>query len=271
MRKFIISSLIALLMVFTVGNLTWAEDFIRVKGFYWHGILDGEVKSSTKFISGTKVNLRRDLHTEISNDIPGLEVKFNLPEPHKIVGSYWQTTYEGKKTLIKGVSFGGKSYAIGERVNTDLDIKCGSILYERLFIPESLARAFPWIAEAEFGLLAGVEYLAIETKIASATTGVSDKQDAALPIPVLGLFTQFGFLQKRLVLKIGLVGIGGRIGDYDFKFVDAYAELKVEVTGIIPLGIGYKIVDLEVGKEKDDEFSVDLSVDGLYFFTSMSF
>ncbi len=270
MRK-LLSGLSAVMLILLLSNSAWADEFIRVKGLVWHGVLDGEVKSSTTLVNGTKVDLRRDLHTELSSDIPALEFKTNLLGGLKLSASCWQAAYEGEKTLIKDVYYGGKKFSIGERVNTDIGITAGNILYEHSFIPESITRAFPSLVEAEFNVLMGLEYLGLESKISSAITGINNEESAAVTVPVVGLFTQVGLLKKKLVLELGAIGIAGKIGDYDFAFTDAYAELRVKVMPLVPVGIGYKIVDLEVDKEGDDEFAFDLSVDGLYFFTSVSF
>lgn len=270
MKRFL-SGLSVVMLILLLSNSAWADEFIRVKGLVWYGILDGEIKSSTTLINGTKVDLRRDLHTELSSDIPALEFKTNLLGGLKFSASYWQAAYEGKKTLVRNVAYGGKNFSIGDRVKTDMGITGGNILYEHSFIPKSFTKAFPSLLEAEFNVLVGLEYLGLKSKISSATTGISNKESAAVTIPVVGLFTQVGLLKKKLTLELGAIGMAGRIGDYDFAFTDAYAELRIKVTPFVPVGIGYKIVDLEVDKEGDDKFAFDLSIDGLYFFTSVSF
>lgn len=270
MKRFI-SAVYALVLVLVLSNLVWAEEFIRVKGLYWNGLLDGKVKADTELTAGTKIDLRQDLHTDLYTNIPALEIKLNFLGLHKIKASYWQTDYDGEKNLLQSINYGGKVYGMGENVKTNLDLTSGSILYERSFVPESLSHAFPSIAEAEFGVWAGLEYLVAESKISSSTTGLSNSETVGIPIPVVGLFTRIGFLQKQLLFETGIVGVGGKFSDYTFSFVDAYAELKVNITKFIPLGIGYKFVGLKVEKSNNNDSSVDLSLDGCYLFTSIGY
>jgi hypothetical protein len=92
-----------------------------------------------------------------------------------------------------------------------------------------------------------------------------------LPIPVIGLFTQVGFLQKKLVFETRLVGFGSHYSNYDFKVIDAYAELKGNITKLISIGLGYKIVDFEVEKKNSNDSLVNLNVAGYYLFASIEF
>ena len=261
----------ALVTLLITSNVARAEEFIQVKGLYWNAVLDGKVKADTALINGTNIDFQDDLHTDRTSEIPALEFRVNLLGAYKFTGSYWKTSYAGTKTLIKNISYNGKNYALGERVTTDIDISVGSLLYEKSFIPESVSGAFPTVAQAQFGIRAGLEYISTKCQILSSTTGVSSDQDAALPIPVLGLFTQIGVFKNLVNMEAGINGFGGTISDYSFKFVDAYIELKYQVTPLIPVGVGYKLVNLKIESDADNEFFTNLTLDGAYIFASISF
>jgi hypothetical protein len=253
------------------SNLARAEEFIQVKGLYWNAVLDGKVQADTALINGTNIDFQNDLHTDRISQIPTLEFRLNLLKAYQFTGSYWKTAYAGSKTLTKNISYNGKNYALGEKLTTDIDISVGSLLYEKSFIPESVSGAFPTVAQAQFGIRAGLEYISTKCQILSSTTHVNSDQDAALPIPVLGLFTQIGVFKELVSVDAGINGFGGTISDYSFKFIDAYIELKVKALKLIPVGIGYKFVNLKIESDVDNVFFTDLTLDGAYIFASMGF
>lgn len=270
MRKALLSGLVMMVWILVQSSWVQAEDFIKVKGIYWDSGLSGDIKASTQWLPGTKINLRDDLHVEKGQWLPEIEFKLNLPGMNKIIGSYWQTTYEGKKKIIDPINYAGISYASGEYLKTELNLEMTSLLYEWVFVPESLTRAFPSLAEGEIGLLLGIKYLRAEGKLSSSSSGTKS-EDLRLPIPVIGLFAQFDFLQEKLRMELGGVGIGGSAVDYDFKFIDAYSEIKLQLTKSLVLGIGYKFTDLEIEKKNSRDFMTDLSLEGYYFFTTIKF
>lgn len=258
-------------MVALLIQIAWvqAEDFIQVKGMVWDSALSGNIKASTKSLIGTKLDLRNDLGVERYQRLPEVELKLNLPGMNKIIGTYWNVTYEGKKNLTEPINYQGISYSSGEYLKTELDLEMQSLLYERLFLPESLTRAFPALGEAEVGVLLGVKYLQAESRLSSALSGTK-KEDAALPIPVGGLFMQVDLLQK-LRIELGVTGISCDTANYHVRFIDGYGEVRFKLIKFLPLGIGYQVTGLNIEKEKGGDFSINLSMKGYYFFTTIEF
>jgi hypothetical protein len=256
--------LVALVMAAWNGSV-YGEDLFRVKGEYWFNKMDGDVKASTNLVPGSELKLVNTLNLDENASVPGLELKLKFGM-NKFIGSYWKADYEGQKTITQNIDFGGTSFTTNELVRSELKLEVTSVLYERLFIPEFITKAFPSIAEAEAGLLIGVEYASSEVTLTSSLNTKSEP--GAAPIPVVGFFLQVGFLEK-VKAEVGAMGFGLSIGDIDARFMDIYAEVKFNILSNLPLGIGYKAWGFNL--TDGDTFDINLAVKGFYLVTSYEF
>lgn len=276
MKKILTTSLVVWLILTGYAGIAQADppdgeagNFLRVKGIYWDGRLDGDITASTKLVTGNELDLHHTLDLEKGTYIPEVELKINIPIGGKIIGSYWQAKYEGKETITQDISFAGKTFSASEYVQTDLSLAMGTLLYEITFVPEFITRAFPSIAEAEAGLLLGVKYLHTEAELRSSIT--SDISETfGVPIPVIGLFLQVGFLEKVKV-EVGAVGFGATSGDITARFTDLYVDVKIDLIKQVPLGLGYKSTGFNVKDESGETFKVNLEMKGLYLFATLEF
>jgi len=267
MRKMLMSASLMIIW-FAMTNPIYGENMFRAKIKYWNSEIEGDTTAETKLLTGTKLDLTKDLGLEESTYVPELELKLKLGM-NKLIGSYAKTSYEGEETLTRKINFGGVSYNVNQLVKTDLDITLGSLLYEKVFISEFITRAFPSVAETELGLLLGVKYLSTEVTLTSAVTG-SKKEDGSVPIPVIGLFFQLSMLDKKLNLETGAVGLKTSVSGIAAEYFDLYLEANLNYFGI-PFGLGYKINRLNVEDKSSNAFGVNLNLSGLYVFTSLEF
>lgn len=263
--------LLGLLVFLVVGLMTvspaYGETLLRLKGKYWDTELDGKVTAGTSLLAGTKLDLSDTLHLDEQAYIPEVELKLNL-FLGKFVASYATASYEGKQTLVSGINFAGISYNANELVNTKLDLKFGSLLYEQTLAPEFITKAFPSIAEAEIGFLVGVKYLSANIEMTSPLR--TEDANGAIPLPVAGIFLQVGFA-KMIKAEAGAVGFKMTAADIEAESFDAYAEVKVEYFKVVPFGLGYQVRRLSLNDTSDNSFNVDLDISGMYLFATFEF
>lgn len=251
-----------------VAAPVYGEDLFRVKVKYWNSEIDGNVTADTKLVSGTKLDLVKDLDLDKTMFIPELEFRFKFGM-NKLIGSYAKTTYTGEETLTSDVNFGGTTYSVNSLVKTNLDLTLGSVLYERVFVPEFITKAFPSVAEAEAGVLLGVKYLSADAKLTSPV--VSKTESGSVPIPVIGLFLQMGVLDKKLNFEIGMVGLKTTISGVTAKYTDFYIDADFNFIKAIPIGLGYKINRFSIEDKSSNTFGVNLNLSGPYIFTRIEF
>jgi len=268
MRK-ALAAAIMLIMGLTMINPAHTESFIKLKGDLWNSEINGDVKSATKIIPGTKVDLIRDLDLEKTAMIPEVELTLNWGM-NKLICSMGTASYSGEKTLNSNVTFSGVTYNVNDKISTDLNMTLGGALYERVFTPKLLTDAFPSIANVEAGLLLGVKYIAAEVKLDS-TLGTPKTEEGTAPIPVIGLIFKFGMLENKLNLEFGAVGFKATMSDVTAGYFDAYLESKLNFIPVVPIGIGYKMSRLSVSNDTSDTFDINLNLSGFYVFTAFEF
>jgi hypothetical protein len=268
MKKILVAA-IMLLMGLAIANPVHTESFIKLKGDLWNSGINGHVKSETKLIPGTKVDLIRDLDLEKTAMIPEVELTLNWGM-NKLICSMGNAVYSGEKTLNSDVTFSGVTYIISDKISTDLSLTLGGALYERVFTPKFITEAFPSIANVEAGLLLGVKYIAAEVKLDS-TLGSAKTEDGTAPIPVIGLLFKFGMLENKLNWELGAVGFKASMSDVTAEYFDAYLESKLSFIPVVPIGIGYKMSRLNISNNASDSFDLNLNMSGLYIFTQFEF
>ena len=267
MKKVLVVTSLMIIGLFVTAPL-YGEEILRVKGRYWDSAIDGKVTADTKLVSGTKLDLVKDLNLDKTTFIPEFELTFKLGM-NKIIGSYATASYTGKNTLSTNINFGGSTYSANNVVKTNLDLTLGSVLYERLFVPEFITRAFPSVAEAEAGLLLGVKYLSADTKLTSPL--VSKTEKGSVPIPVIGLFLNLGLLDKKLDFEVGAVGFKTTVSSVTAEYFDVYFDVGFNFIKYVPIGIGYKMNRFSTQDKKNNAFGVNLNLSGPYAFATIGF
>lgn len=269
MKRFLTWGLLGMVALSVWPNTAKAEDFIKIKGLYWNSRLSGKIKADTKTAIGSSINLRKDLDLEKYVKVPEVEFKFKVLGSGKIIVSYWSATYKGDNRFAQPITYKGIIYDINEYVKTELSLKMTTLLYEWTFVPESLSRAFPSLAEAECGLLFGVKYIEAESSLTSATQGVT-KEDFGFPIPTVGLFFQVDIV-KKVRLELSATGVSASTSEFKARFLDAYSEIKVDLVKGIPLGLGYKLTDFDLKTNNHNDFTAEFRLEGPYIFVTVGF
>ena len=273
MKKAVIALVMAAGLLFP--SLSYGE-FVKLKGLGWDSELSGDIQLSQSTLLGSQIDLKSTLGIKKTSTIPELEFKLNLPVVGGFIASYGMGSYDGRKIISSDINFGGKTYYASDTLTTTIDVTVGSLLKEWVFVPKSLVAAFPGVTSGEFGLLLGVQYLGLDTKIRSGMVNINNDEKVNVPIPVIGGLIQMGFMDDKLQFGLTLTGfnlnsIKAGPANVSANYFDISAEVKMNVYKNIPVGIGYKAVSLNTDVTNGETFSADFALKGLYLFTAISF
>jgi len=174
---------------------------IGARGYYWFPSLDGNVKVDEASIIGTTIDFEKDLGIEDEN-YPACEV-FLGGGRHHFSLTYTDIDYSGRKTLTRDITFNEEIYSISDLVTSFIEYKMMDFLYQYDFLNlENVLAGF------SLGAVLQVKYL--DGKVGLKTTGIDEKEDFTLPIPMIGLNLHIGMLADVLEARLRGTAIGCR-------------------------------------------------------------
>jgi outer membrane protein len=228
---------------------------VGARGYYWFPSLDGNVKVDGAGIIGTSIDFDKDLGID-DESYPTIEA-FIGADKHHFSLAYTSIDYSGTKTLTKTIVFNGKTYSTSALVSSSIEYRQIDFAYQYDFLNlENILAGF------SLGGVFQVTYL--DGKVSLKTTGIDEKEEFALPIPMIGLNLHVGLLADILEGRmrgtaIGYSGnmiyeIAGDVSYTPFPFLDIHG--------------GYKIFVIDID---EDDIVFDYGLSGPYIALTLSF
>lgn len=261
--------MIGLVILSGLAGLASAEEFIRLKGNLWQSRLNGKFTAGVPGLTGTALDLRSALDLTDTEQIPEIELRLKVPMMGRVIGSYWKGSYEGAQLLPASINYAGTTFAAGQTISTELNLAMTTVLYEKSFEAASIAVLFPGLSEVEAGFLLGGKYLTVNGEITSSA-GPAAEEDLNAPIPVVGFLLKFGIMGK-VSLETGFTGMRINLNNLETSFLDLYADINIRIIPSLPLGIGYKRIDLDINYDGGNDIDLDLKTSGYYLSTVINF
>jgi outer membrane protein len=205
---------------------------VGARGYYWFPSLDGTAKVEESGI-GTTIDFDKDLGIDDEN-YPCVEAFVGLGNHHLSL-TYTEIDYSGKETLTRDIDFAGETYSVGALVTSSLEYRMIDLYYQYdLLDLENI------LAGLSLGGVLQVKYL--DGDIGLKTTGIDEKEDLTLPIPMLGVNLHLGILADILEARLRGTAIGysgntiyeftGDISFTPFPFIDIHGGYKTFVVDI---------------------------------------
>jgi len=228
---------------------------IGARGYYWFPTLDGSVKVDEAAIIGTTIDFENDLGIEDEN-YPSVEVFLGAGKHHLSL-MYTGIDYSGKRTLTRTITFNGKDYAINALVNSSIEYKMMDLNYQYDFLNlENILAGF------SLGVVFQIKYLDGEVDL--KTTGIDEKEDFTLPIPMIGLNLHMGLLADILEARLRGTAIGyGGNAIYEFM-----ADISWTPYPFLDIHGGYKTFVIDID---EDDVALDYDMSGPYIAVTVSF
>ncbi|UCH00784.1 MAG: hypothetical protein JSU78_02160 [Deltaproteobacteria bacterium] len=253
MRKiYVVLSLLLPALLLPVSSLAFE---IGARGYYWFPSLDGTVKVDEANIVGTTIDFEKDLGIE-DEDYPSVEV-FVGGGNHHLSLTYTDIEYSGRKTLTRDVYFKGEKYEVDALVTSSIEYKMIDLHYQYDFLDlENILGGF------SLGGVFQVKYL--DGEVGLKTTGIDEKEDFTIPIPMLGLNLHIGILADILEARVR----GTAMGYSGNTIYELMADISWTPLPFLDIHGGYKtfIIDID-----EDEVVLDYDMSGPYVALTLSF
>ena len=243
-----------LFVTFFLPASTFAFE-IGARGYYWFPSLDGNVKVDEASIIGTTIDFENDLGIEDEN-FPSVEV-FLGGGRHHLSLTYTDIDYSGQKKLTRDITFNGETYNIDELVTSSIEYKMMDLHYQYDFLDlENVAAGF------SLGVVLQVKYL--DGEVGLKTTGIDEKEDFTLPIPMIGLNLHIGMLADVLEARLR----GTAIGYAGNTLYELTADVSWTPLPFLDIHGGYKsfVIDID-----EDDVIFDYDMSGPYVALTVSF
>lgn len=220
------------------------EDFIiELRAGLWMPTLSSDLKVDSGSLSGTNINVVRDLGYDDKKSVPSAELTIKFAERHKLRFDYLTFAYSGDKVIGTQLVFNGVTYPLSTQIKSDLELRSIKAAYEYdLVRGESGYFAFR---------LAG-DY--VYAKASVDTMGaISNSASASAVAPVVGL-------SGRLLI-LPWVSVTADICGVAFDKSSVYdGQLYLDVNLVKNLGLtaGYRTMRIDInvdGKRSDTQWS----------------
>ena len=238
--------LIGCMLIFSIG-VVFADTKIELEGRYWITDLACKGKVTELSVIGSDINFKDDLGIT-DKDFPELRLTWNTGPRSKIRFAYTEIDYSNDKNITKTVTFAGRSYTLGTKVSTTLDVKYLRLGWFWQFID---------IAEGAFklGTLLELKGFMVDASLAAPTLSFSESEQFMGGLPTLGVALDINPLKKiNLFAEIS----GLHAGDYGY-FFDAEVGMKIIPLKNFSITGGYRIFNMELEDDNSDYAKLSLT------------
>jgi outer membrane protein len=246
---------LAFILALALIPLTSSAFEIGARGYYWFPSLDGKVRVDEANILGTTIDFENDLAIE-DEDYPSVEAFVGAGRHHLDLG-YTKIDYSGSNVLTRTIIFNGETYPISSLVSSSIEYKMIDFHYQYDLIDlENVLAGF------SLGGVFQVKYL--DGEVSLKTTGLDEKEDFTLPIPMVGLNLHIGIIADILEARVR-----GTIMTYSGdSMYELMADLSFTPLPFIDIHGGYKTFVTDV---EEEDALLDYDMSGPYAAITISF
>ncbi len=241
----VLSGLFLLLMsaplVQAVGDSTLREGTkIEIEVRPWVTDLESNIKiSSGDSEGGTELDFKHDLNVG-DDDFVDVRVSYQATSRSKIRLSYVQMDFSGEKTLAQALSFGGRTFAVGSRVETGLDAELIRLAWIRQMINKEYFQ-IDGIVE--------VKGLSLVVNMHVPSTEVNQRDTSTLVVPTVGVAVN--------VKPFSVINVFGEVtglyidqGEYGYTY-DAEAGIRIIPFEHVNIIGGYRVLKINLEDAPD--------------------
>jgi outer membrane protein len=248
--------LISLVAVLWLALPAQAFEF-GVRGNYWFTDLKGDIRLDGSSLAGTKLDFHDDLGVG-NESYPVGEVFLGLGN-HHLFFSYYHADYSGTETLTETINFGDQTFAMGDRVESNLEYDVFDLTYQYDLV--NLKRV---PTRFSLGLLARVMVYDGKAEIQEKALNQSETETFTVPIPMVGLSLRLGLPVDILEARVRAAGMGYKDG----YAVDGQAELALTFIPFVEIQGGYRIFRVNLDT---NDLDLDYDTSGPYVGATIHF
>ena len=198
-------------------------------------------------LPGTSIALEDDLGLSDRKGTPYFLIGTRLGENWRLEFEYYQLNRSASQTTQRTINWGNATFPVSTTVNSEFD----SSIY-RLTGGYSFYRT----PQAEAGASLGLHVTDFKASLAGQGNGPvgagfqSEKRDATVPLPTLGLYGTY-MLTDSWALRGRVDYLSFNYQGYDGSLTNWMAAVDWRFTPMWSAGLGYRYVDYEVESSKD--------------------
>jgi outer membrane protein len=246
---------LALFLALVLMPLASSAFEIGARGYYWFPSLDGKVRVDEAGSIGDTLDFENDLAIQ-DEDYPSGEVFVGAGKHHLDLG-YTKVDYSGSNVLNRTIIFNGETYPVSSLVSSSIEYKMIDFHYQYDFI--NLENA---LAGFSLGGVFQVKYL--DGEVTLKTTGLDEKEDFTLPIPMVGLNLHIGIIADILEARVR----GTAMTYSGNSMYELVGDISWTPFPFIGIHGGYKTFVIDVDEE---DVLLDYDMSGPYAAITISF
>lgn len=205
------------------------------RALYWLSSFKANIRVDDSGVTGDNMNLKDTLGVE-DEYFPSFELFVGHGRHHLNV-AYTPIDYSGSTLLTQKITFNGQTFAVGSKVDTNLQLKMFDLEYRYTFLDmENILAGF------SLDLIGQIKYIDGEAKINAPASKTGSDFSFRAPMPMVGLGTHIGLLLDLLEVRAKVTGIGYS-GSY---FYEALADLSFTPFPFLDIHAGYKMMRLKI-------------------------
>jgi hypothetical protein len=205
------------------------------RALYWLPSFKANIRVDDSGVTGDTMNLKDTLGVEDEN-FPSFELFVGNGRHHLNI-AYTPIDYSGSTLLTQKITFNGKTFAVGSKVDTNLQFKMFDLEYRYTFLDmENILAGF------SLDLIGQIKYIDGEAKINAPASKTGSDFSFRAPMPMVGFGTHIGVLHDLLEVRARVTGIGYS-GSY---FYEALADLSLTPFPFLDIHAGYKMMKLKI-------------------------
>lgn len=213
---------------------------LEFEGRYWIPDLSGKVKASKTFMD-TKVDFKHDLGIKDEN-FPEARLTWYTGPKSKIRLAYTQAGFEGDENLGRTIEFGGQTYTVGTRVETDVKVRYLRLGWAWQFI--DIGKGVVKLGT----LLEGKGFWGkVSLEAPDLSTPVKESKKFLFGLPTLGIALD---INPHKMVNIFGEASGLTAGNYGYVY-DAEVGVKLIPVKFLSIIAGYRIFDIKA-RHSDD-------------------
>jgi hypothetical protein len=241
----------AILLSLVCLTSAFAQDgALEFEGRYWAADLDAKVKVVSSGIGDT-FNLKNDLGIA-DEDFPEGRVIWHTGPNSRIRLSYTLAEYTGDQSVTRTIDFNGKSYTLGSRVESKLDLQYFGLGWIWQFISMADERI-------KLGTVLELKGVSADVSLKAPSLGYDENENFIGGLPVAGLalelapFKDFKARERQTVwsrINFFAEASGMSAGSYGY-FVDAEAGIKISPLKHLTITGGWRLIDIKAEDKPD--------------------
>lgn len=231
----------------------------------WKAGISGHIQGQGDLLPSSDIDVDDTLGFDERENGHEIQLYLNLPVVGRFYAGYWWIGYEGEETLEETITFADRTFVVGTRIDSTLDLDMYYLTYEFAFPSLPLGGDD---LRLDLGIQAGVRALLVEGSIESALFSAEDSGGAGIPV-----FGVHGMLQVTPFLRaeLELAGMAAKYGATSLRYIEGFGEVVGQV-GPVFAGVGYKWCTLDLKDDRGDvDLQVDVNLEGFYLTAGVRF